>query len=548
MTPAAAAVSDPVAPRYDLLARRLHALLPGETPVLRLGVVEYPTAVRVQERLVERVIADHLPGAVVLCQHPPTITLGASAQASELRRDRRQLDSLGIAVHASGRGGQITGHNPGQLVAYPIFSLRSAGLDVEQYLRLLEQSLLRLLAEYGIEARVVVGKTGVWVGEAKIASLGVRVRRGVVYHGAALNVDNDLSLFEHFIMCGLPDARPTRLSELVSRSIDLAAIERRWAEILCEMVALPNVAARMSDLDLPMRPQAACSRRGYQGPKPRWIRAQLPGGDNYRELLGLMRGGGLHTVCESARCPNIGDCWERRTATFMLLGNTCTRACRFCAVPSGRPGALDEDEPRHVAAAAVGMGLEYVVLTSVNRDDLPDGGAHIFAHTITALREALPKCRIETLIPDFCGDWSALQQVVEAAPDVLNHNLETVPRLYPRIQPKSNYAVSLELLRRAKAAGMKTKSGLLVGIGERQDEIFPVLCDLAEVDCDISTIGQYLRPTPQHAPVDRYLSPEEFEQLRWVGESLGIPQVFSGPLVRSSFHAEEVYAQRTLTE
>ncbi|MBE7558880.1 lipoyl synthase [bacterium] len=467
---------------------------------------------------------------------------------SDLVTGRHALAARGIAVCQTNRGGQTTGHNPGQLVAYPVLSLRACGLDVERYLRRLEASVVQLLAEHGVSAHTIAGRTGVWVGEAKIASLGVRVRRGVVYHGVALNVENDLSLFDHFVMCGLPEAKPTRLCDLVSRRIELAQLERRWAEILIAMLNLQDcVEPGMLELDLPMQSQVAAGRRGYQGPKPRWIRAQLPGGDNYRELKGLMRGGGLHTVCESARCPNIGDCWERRTATFMLLGDTCTRACRFCAVPSGRPVGLDESEPVHVAEAAVRMGLQYVVLTSVNRDDLPDGGAHVFARTIHELRKHLPGCKIETLIPDFCGDWDALQEVIEAGPDVLNHNLETVPRLYPRIQPRCNYAVSLELLSRAKAAGMKTKSGLLVGIGERQDEIFSVLCDLADIGCDISTLGQYLRPTPQHAPVDRYLSLEEFEQLRCVGESLGIPQVFAGPMVRSSFHAEEVYAQRSLT-
>lgn len=516
--------------------------------VLRLGIVDYPIAERVQERLVERVGGGELPSALILCQHPDVITLGASATLTELRASPAELAKRGIRLHASGRGGLATGHNPGQLVAYPILSLRDAGLDVERYLRRLEESLVRLAAEYGVPARAIPGKTGVWVGDGKLASLGVRVRRGVVYHGAALNVCNDLSLFDQFVMCGLPDARPVRLLELAPCLPPLARVEHRWGEILAELLGWQGRAPAEAfepepDLEAVRHP----SRHASAGPKPRWIRAQLPGGENYRELKSLISGGGLHTVCESARCPNIGDCWQRRTATFMLLGNTCTRACRFCAVHTGRPLPLDEEEPARVAAAALQMGLRYVVLTSVNRDDVPDGGAHIFAGAIAELRRALPDCRIETLIPDFCGDWSALEQVVAAGPDVLNHNLETVPRLYPRIQPKSDYALSLELLRRAKAAGMKTKSGLLVGIGERPDEIFAVLCDLAEIGCDIATLGQYLRPTPQHAPVDRYVTPAEFERLRRLGEGLGIGQVFAGPMVRSSFHAEEVYAARALT-
>jgi len=277
-------------------------------------------------------------------------------------------------------------------------------------------------------------------------------------------------------------------------------------------------------------------------PKPEWLKARLPGGDNYQELKGLMRGFGLHTVCESARCPNIGECWAHRTATFMILGELCTRRCGFCAVPKGLPqGETDWDEPERVARAARAMGLKYVVVTSVDRDDLRNGGAAMFAHTISALRREIPGCKVEVLIPDFRGSDEALETVLQAHPDVLNHNTETVPRLYPVARRGSRYERSLRLLRRSRetAPSVPTKSGLMVGLGETFDELCAVLRDLAQAGVDIVTIGQYLRPTRDHLPVARYYPPEEFAALRREGLRHGIRHVESGPLVRSSYHAHE---------
>jgi lipoic acid synthetase len=273
--------------------------------------------------------------------------------------------------------------------------------------------------------------------------------------------------------------------------------------------------------------------------KPEWLKVRLEHGDNYRALKQLMHGLSLHTVCEEARCPNIYECWNQRTATFMILGDTCTRACRFCAVKWGRPTHLDWEEPGRVAAAVQTMGLRYAVVTSVNRDDLADGGASIFAETIRAIRAVAPDCGVEVLIPDFEGNWDALDAVLAAKPDVLNHNVETVPRLFRQIQPWDSYELSLELLRRAKAAdpAVLTKSGVMVGLGEQRDELLAVMRDLVAADVDILTIGQYLPPSQRHAPLDRYYTPEEFVELKRVGEELGIRHVESGPLVRSSYHA-----------
>ncbi len=276
--------------------------------------------------------------------------------------------------------------------------------------------------------------------------------------------------------------------------------------------------------------------------RPEWLRVRIPSGDNYFDLKGIMRRRGLHTVCESARCPNIGECWGHRTATFMILGELCTRRCGFCAVPKGRPaGEVDRDEPERVSEAAAQMGLKYVVVTSVDRDDLDDGGATIFAETIAALRRQIPACRVEVLIPDFRGSDESLESVLRARPDVLNHNVETVPRLYPVARRGSRYERSLRLLARSREIdpAIPTKSGLMAGLGETFEELRAVLKDLADIGVELVTIGQYLRPSGDQLPVARFYTPAEFAALKQDGERLGIRHVESGPLVRSSYHAHE---------
>jgi lipoic acid synthetase len=277
-------------------------------------------------------------------------------------------------------------------------------------------------------------------------------------------------------------------------------------------------------------------------PRPAWLKVRFFGGDNYQDLKRIMRTLDLHTVCESARCPNQGECWNHRTATFMILGDVCTRACGFCAVTSGRPaGPPDEFEPERVAQAVEQMNLRYAVVTSVNRDDQPDGGSAIFARTIAAIRRRVPDCRVEVLIPDFRGDWAALATVMNARPDVLNHNLETVPRLYREVRPGAIYTRSLELLRRAKrqAPAMPVKTGMMLGLGETRAEILHAMAAVAECGADILTLGQYLQPTREHLPVVRYVHPDEFADYKRLGEEMGLRHVESGPLVRSSYHAFE---------
>jgi lipoic acid synthetase len=276
-------------------------------------------------------------------------------------------------------------------------------------------------------------------------------------------------------------------------------------------------------------------------PKPSWLKVRAPGSPNYLRLRGLMRDLGLHTVCEEAHCPNIGECWHHGTATFMIMGDVCTRACGYCNVRHGAPAPLDRDEPEKLAQAVQAMALDYVVITSVDRDDLPDYGAGVFADTVRAIRARRPECRIEVLIPDFQGREDALRIVLDAGPDVLNHNTETVPRLYRMARPGGKYPRALELLQRARtiAPDIPTKTGLMVGLGETTDEIVEVLRDLRSVDCQILTIGQYLRPTLAHMPMERYYTPDEFAALKRIALDLGFGHVESGPLVRSSYHAHE---------
>jgi lipoyl synthase len=275
-------------------------------------------------------------------------------------------------------------------------------------------------------------------------------------------------------------------------------------------------------------------------PRPDWIRARAPQGPEYERLRGLMRGLELHTVCEEAHCPNLGECWSRGTATFMILGDVCTRACGFCAVQTGLPGRPpDPDEPARVAEAVARMRLRHAVVTSVNRDDQPDGGAGIFAATVRAIRERVPGCAVEVLIPDFKGKWDALQLVLDARPDILNHNVETVPRLYRLARSGASFPRSLELLERAKSQGLLTKSGVMVGLGEELEELEETFRAIRGSGTDVLTVGQYLRPSPQHLPVRRYYTPAEFEELRAFALSLGYAHVESGPLVRSSYHADQ---------
>lgn len=299
---------------------------------------------------------------------------------------------------------------------------------------------------------------------------------------------------------------------------------------MAELIPLTPVGAPSA----PAAPAAPARPR-----RPEWLKARAPSGENYSDVHSLMREKGLHTVCEEARCPNLGECWNHRTATFLLLGDTCTRGCRYCAIGKGKPKPIDEGEPERVADSVAHLRLKFAVLTSVNRDDAPDGGAHIFVRTIALIRQRVPDCKIEVLIPDFDGNWDALQQVLEARPDVLNHNIETVPRIFRRFRPRAGFQQSVELLARARTfdPALVTKSGLMVGAGETNDEVVAVMDALRTADVNVLTIGQYLAPDSSYWPVDRYVTPAEFAMFREQALQRGFRHVESGPLVRSSYNA-----------
>lgn len=287
-------------------------------------------------------------------------------------------------------------------------------------------------------------------------------------------------------------------------------------------------------LELPITEPA----RSARAPRPEWLKVRIPTGENVQNLRQLMRSKSLHTVCEEARCPNMSECWNAGTATFMILGDTCTRSCGFCAVKTGRPTVLDLDEPFHVAEAVRGMGIRHVVITSVNRDELKDGGSTIFAETIREVRKQNPNTTIEVLIPDFKGKDESLDRILEAKPDILNHNTETVPSLYRTVRPQAKYEWSLKVLRRSKEAGFNTKTGIMLGLGEEREELLRVMRDLTDRRVDILTLGQYLQPTKDHLPVHRFVHPDEFRELHDIGMEMGFRIVEAGPLVRSSYHAE----------
>jgi len=507
---------------------------------------------------------------LLLVEHPHTFTVGRNGDGSNLRIGNGRLSELGVELHHVDRGGDITYHGPGQLVGYPILTVDKlpSGFDMVGHVRSIESVLISALADLGVEAWAEAGFTGVWTERGKVAAIGVRVSRGVSMHGFALNVDPDLSYFDHIVPCGIEDRPVTSLRDLIGTAITIEevidAIVPHAAEVFGAREPEVQLGAfargsRRSDFDVDAmiaagifsphrRDGVPIAIRGVlagEPERPSWMRVKADlRSDGYGELKELMSGLDLHTVCEEAGCPNIYECWAEGTATLMLLGDVCTRACAFCDVATGRPGAVDLDEPVRAAEAVERMGLKHAVLTSVNRDDLPDGGAAVFAATIREIGERLPSCDVEVLIPDFKGDRSALETVVTEKPSVLNHNTETVLRLQRDIRTAANYGRSLALLARAKwlSPAGTVKSGLIVGMGEREEEILGALADLQAIGVDIVTIGQYARPTPRHRPVDRYVHPDEFERYREEGERLGLSHVESGPLVRSSYHARDSLA------
>ncbi len=535
-----------------------------------LGRVSYDEAWALQQRLFSG-SADHL----LLLEHPPTYTLGRSADQRNVLVDPA---TVGAQLRRVNRGGDVTFHGPGQLVGYPVMSVpghRGGGMaDTRAYVCSVEQLLIDSLAEFGLLAERLTGQPGVWLDAEgpeprKIAAIGVRISRGRSMHGFALNVAVDLGWFDHIVPCGIADKGVTSLAaeglqvsmqevaDVVAhhaskqlapaRQIDRSDVV--WKHLETDLSAFsrregpgetvkPERAGVSVQLGRRLDQAGVGEGLDVRSRKPPWMRVKLRTEPEYLRLKKVSRSLDLVTVCEEAGCPNIFECWNEGTATFMLLGDRCTRACGFCLVNTSKPEAPDPSEPERVALAVESLGLQFVVLTMVARDDLADGGAAVVAKTVEAIRARNPGVGVEVLISDLGGSTDSLSTVTDARPDVLNHNIETVARLQRAVRPSAGYARSLTVLARAKEAGLTTKSGLMVGIGESFDEIVSTMADLAAVGVDIVTIGQYLRPTTHHLPIHRWWTPDEFQQLKQLGEAeFGIAHVESSPLTRSSHRA-----------
>ncbi len=524
---------------------------------------------------------------LLLLEHDPVYTLGVRASLDNLLVD--PSDYGADLVHAD-RGGDITWHGPGQLVGYPILNVpgkRGGGMaDTVAYVESVEQLLIDTLADLGLpNAGRLREYPGVWLdvesdSPRKIAAIGVRLSRGRSMHGFALNVAPDMAWFDRMVPCGIDDKAVTSIAaeglEVSMREVVDALVHRAeakwgtdghdrqdvvWRQRVEDLTPFsrgegpgevsgtassplvePSPHLDGTSVRISGRLAEAGVTTGLQisSRKPEWMRVKADMGPEYRRLKGVMKSLDLVTVCEEAGCPNIFDCWNDGTATFMVAGERCTRKCGFCLVDTRHPQPLDADEPARVAEAVEKMNLDYAVITMVARDDLADGGAAHVAATIRSIRDRRPGVRVEALISDCKGDGDSLDVINDARPDVLNHNIETVPRLQRVARPSASYARSLAVLGRASAAGLTTKSSIIVGMGETFDEVVATMVDLAAVGVDIVTIGQYLRPTSNHLPVARWVEPAEFDEWKRIGESeLGLSHVESSPLTRSSYHAKQ---------
>jgi lipoic acid synthetase len=525
-----------------------------------IGRVAYREVLALQTALFKHGREQHL----LLLEHPHVFTYGPRAELDKnLKCDPSEVGADFVAVK---RGGDITYHGPGQLVGYPILNLENA-IGATAHVCSVEQLVIDTLTELGVKnAGRLTGFAGVWLDadndrRRKISAIGVRLAHGRTMHGFALNVDPDMTYMrQHIVPCGVAEYPVTSLKEEginvsmqdVVKIVSRLAIER-WGGGEAEQqevawVHRPEDLSRFSRGEGPGEPVRMLGRLADAGVdggvdlyerKPEWLRPKVQIGPEVLKIKRTLSELKLVTVCEEAGCPNLSECWKDGTATFMVLGERCTRACGFCLVDTRKPELPEADEPQRVAEAVASMGLTHAVLTMVARDDLADGGFAHVAECVRAIRERNPLTRIETLVSDAKGDVASLQLLFDARPDVFNHNIETVTRLQRAVRPSAGYARSLGVLSAAKAAGLVVKSGLVLGMGESTEEVDGCLADLAGIGVNIVTIGQYLRPTTHHTPVARWIHPDEFTRWKQVGEALGIGHVESSPLTRSSYHAKQ---------
>ena len=493
-----------------------------EIQIIDWGLLDYGQAFVRQQQMVTERINGRRPDCLVLVEHPPVVTIGRSGSLEDLRIAKEALGQQGVSLQKVDRGGRATFHGPGQLVVYPI--VKVGDQDLHAFLKRLLDTIADVLQSYQLVSEFKKGKPGVWVNGAKIASVGLAVRKWVTYHGIALNVGIDPRWFDLIVPCGQPGEKITSMDREMGVAVDISDVKKRFAANFC---------SRHHD--------AACQKISAKpGGRPPWLvksATDLKAADRMAKRLQGLR---LATVCQSADCPNLGECFDRGTATFMILGTRCTRRCRFCAVDKGAPHAPDDGEPQRVARAVQQLGLTHAVVTSVTRDDLPDGGAGHFARTIQQIRKQCPGVSVEVLVPDFNGAIPALDTVCAVRPDVFNHNIETVPRLYADVRPAAGYRRCLGVLSTAASKGLRVKSGLMLGLGETKNEIQKTLLDLKYAGCRLLTLGQYLAPSKDHVPVARYVPPQEFEMWAETARGMGFTAVASGPLVRSSYRAVEM--------
>ncbi len=504
---------------------------------------------------------------ILIMEHPPTYTKGIRTSPDAFKVDPATLDA---DVVDADRGGDVTYHGPGQIVAWPVITVVDDPAAGKDHVTMMEDAIIATVTM--LDTDHVLGEVGrlddypgVWAHlesePVKIAAVGVRTKRnkhGVrrTLHGLALNVTTDMSAFEAIVPCGIPD-KPVGSLQSLGLDVPLLEVEELLGQELVRRIGGEERVARVDRSVATVsdeRPLIRRLRKAGVNPdealpintrKPEWLRIEAHMGQEYQSLRTLTEDLRLVTVCEEAGCPNIFECWADGTATFMVNGERCTRACGFCLIDTRKPFELDPTEPERVAEAVVRLKLSHAVITCVARDDLADGGAGAIAETIYAIRRRSPETNVEVLISDLKGDPEALQLIIDARPDVMNHNIETVARLQRAVRPSAAYHRSLTVLARSVAAGLTAKSGMMVGLGETPEEIEETLADLAAIGVSIATIGQYLRPTAKHLPVARYWEPAEFDELAARGMALGLSHVQSSPLTRSSYHAKKALSDAT---
>ena len=506
--------------------------------ILDMGLIDYEDALKTQRELVSKRKLQIIGDLALVVEHPSVFTIGRSGSRNNLLVDEKFLSEKGIKVLDVDRGGDITFHSPGQLVAYPIIDLKKRVRDLHNYLRELEEVVVSFLKKYGVKGVTRKGSTGVWVGEEKIAFIGVAAKDWVTYHGLSVNISNDIEFFSMINPCGIKSLRVTSLAKVSRQAVPMYEAKKVFSSEFNKVFGVPQ-----------------------------WLKKRVVVNSSFFETKKALADFSVNTVCESSMCPNQTECFSKKFAAFMILGKVCTRSCGFCSVAKGEsnptvPSAgaqdqslyaripslskhrllgIDTEEPARIAGCVERLGLKHVVLTSVSRDDVSDGGASQFARAAESIRCASKDIVIELLVPDFGARKASIETIVRSGADIIGHNIETVRRLYPVVRSRADYSRSLAILRTIKELkrGQLTKSAILVGLGEKREEVVETMKDLRASDCDMLTIGQYLMPGKENLPVARFVTPEEFGEYKTIGEEMGFKNVNSAPFARSSYFAEE---------